>query len=88
MNNHELIYNLRDRYPANDYMQGILGPMEHSAFAEQWTRDNPWMAVPSLLFAIPGYTAAKATGMLNNRSPASMDEIFSGYGGMLKGLLK
>jgi hypothetical protein len=82
------LYNLRASLPRDDYLQGILGPIEHGAFAREWTKENPWLAVPSLTFAIPAYTAAKATGLLSNRSPASVDEIFAGYGGMLRGLLE
>ena len=87
MDSHAQLFGLRNQYPRNDYMQGILGPMEHSAFAEQWVRDNPYIAIPSLLFAIPAYTAAKKAGLTNARSPANIDEIFGGYEGMIRGLL-
>lgn len=86
MDSHSDLYNLRAKYPRDDYMQGILGPMEHAAFAKEWTMDNPYLAVPSLMLAIPAYTAAKSMGLLNNRSPASIDEIFSGFEGLLSGL--
>lgn len=79
-------YAMRAQYPRGDYMQGILGPMEHAQFAQQWTQDNPYIAAPSLLFAIPAYYAAKKMGLTNSRSPASIDEIFAGYEGLLSGL--
>jgi len=86
MSPHARLFAMRNAYPRGDYVQGILGPMEHAAFAEEWTRENPLAAIP-LLFAIPGYTAAKKMGLTNARSPASMDEILQGYEGMMKGLL-
>lgn len=77
---------LRDTYPRKDYMQGILGPREHSDFARETVGRNPMMAAP-LALAIPGYTAAKAVGLMPQaRSPASLDEIFAAYEGLFSGL--
>lgn len=79
-------WRLRDRVPADHPLQRTLAPLEHGQFAEETVRDNPLMALP-LIFAIPGYTAGKATGLIRGtRSPASWDEIFEGYAGMLRGL--
>ena len=77
---------MRNALPAASPMQSVLGPLEHGQFVEETIRDNPWAALPFLL-GIPGYTAAKATGAVSGtRSPASWDEIFEGYKGMLRGL--
>jgi len=66
--------------------QDVLGPLEHGAFAREWTQENPVVAVPSLLASIPGYTLAKLLGLQNGRSSASIDEMAEGYRGMWEGL--
>lgn len=76
------IIRLRDSPGAN---QAHLGPLEHEAFAREWVKDNP-LAVLSLLPAIPAYTGAKALGLVEGRSPASLEEILAGYRGMWQGL--
>ena len=68
--------------------QRKLAPYEHRAFAREWTADSPLVAAPSLTFAIPAYTAAKALGLQKARSPASLREMGQAYVGMLEGLLK
>ena len=80
---HAELYRQRMQPGAN---QQNLGPQEHQAFAREWTRDNPWLAVPSLTAAIPMYSGAKALGLTKARSPASLDEMASGYRGMWEGL--
>jgi hypothetical protein len=70
--------------PTADHNQ--LAPLEHRAFAREWTQENPWLAVPSLAAAIPLYTAAKALGFTNARSKPSLREIGQGYAGILDGL--
>ena len=82
---HAELYSARAVAPQQ--WQAILGPLEHQAFAREWTQANPWVAAPSLLAAIPAYTLAKSMGLLNTRSPASLDEMASGYRGMYQGLL-
>ena len=81
---HEDLYRAR-RAPGAD--QGMLAPFEHRAFAREFAQESPVRAAVSLPFAIPAYTAAKAAGLTGARSPASLDEIFAGYHGMLEGLL-
>jgi len=81
---HADLYNARATAPPD--FQAILGPMEHQAFAREWTQDNPWLAVPSLTAAIPAYTLAKMAGVLSTRSPASLQEMLGGYKGMFEGL--
>lgn len=79
---------MRARLPRNDPMQASIGPMEHAAFAREWTEEQPYFAVPSLLAAIPAYTAAKYLGLFGgkNRSPASLEEMAEAYRGMGQGL--
>jgi hypothetical protein len=76
---------LRRRAPDADHE--LLAPMEHRAFAREWAQEEPLLAGVSLPFAVPAYTAAKAAGLTNARSPASLVEIMSGYHGMFEGLL-
>ena len=66
--------------------QEHLGPLEHGAFAESMVSRNPLWSVP-LLFATPAYSAAKHAGLLQTRSPASVDEMAEGYRGIGRGLL-
>ena len=81
---HEDLYRMRRR-PGAD--QGMLAPFEHRAFAREFAQESPFRAAVSLPFAIPAYTAAKAAGLTGARSPASFDEIFAGYHGLVEGML-
>lgn len=83
---HAELYNLRDAAGSDNPLQATLGPMEHAAFAREWTEDQPFLAVPSLLAAIPAYTAAKALGLIKTRSPASLSEMVQAYRGVGQGL--
>ena len=85
MLSHSDLYRLRNKQGAN---QGMLGPLEHRAFAREFAQDNPLTAAISLPFAIPAYSGYKALGFGNARSPASMDEILQGYKGLLEGLIR
>jgi hypothetical protein len=68
-------------------MQRLLAPFEHQAFAREWTRENPYLAVPSLAAAIPVYQGAKLLGLGGpDATPASLDQLFAGYRGMMEGL--
>ena len=66
--------------------QEHLGPLEHGAFSQSLVAQNPLWSVP-LLFATPVYSAAKSMGLLQTRSPASVDEMAEGYRGIGRGLL-
>ena len=66
--------------------QRMLAPLEHRAYAREYTQENPWIAAPSLAVAIPAYTALKALGIKKARSPASMNEVVQGYAGIMDGL--
>ena len=83
---HADLYALRSTLPSNDPRQAEIGPYEHRAFAREWTQDSPWIAPLSLAFAVPAYTAAKATGLQKARTPASWGEIGQGYAGIYDGL--
>ena len=94
---------LRDQYPRDDYMQGVLGPMDHSAAVQDLVENNPVLGLLASIPGIPAYTGLKYVSKSpagkympdwlyniagNARSPASLDEIFAGYEGAVKGLLK
>jgi hypothetical protein len=68
----------------------LLAPFEHMAFAREWTRENPWVAVPSLSAAIPLYQLAKLLGVAPDASGTatkpSLDQLFAGYRGIGQGL--
>lgn len=67
-------------------VQAELAPMEHRAFAREFAQESPIRAAVSLPFAIPAYTAAKAVGLQNARSPASWEEMKQGFIGLNEGL--
>ncbi len=77
---------MRNEAGDNPALQQVLGPMEHQAFAREYAQNSPVQAAVSLPFAIPLWTAAKALGIQPARSPASLEEIKSGYTGLLQGL--
>ena len=81
---HAQLYQLRQGAPKD--IQAIIGPYEHQAFAREFAQESPVSAAISLPFAIPAYTAAKALGFTNARSPASLDEITRSYKGLAQGL--
>lgn len=85
---HSQLYRLRNSLPDNHPLHAILGPLEHRAFAREWAKENPYLAVPSILFAAPFYSAAKGAGILQGRSPASFNEISSAYQGAYQGMLR
>jgi hypothetical protein len=62
----------------------LLAPFEHMAFAREWTKENPWVAVPSLSAAIPLYQLAKLLGYEGTKP--SLDQLFAGYRGIGQGL--
>lgn len=71
----------------NDPQQAVLAPYEHRAFAREWTIENPFVAIPSLLASIPAYTAGKALGLIKgNSTPASLDQLAEGYRGLGEGV--
>lgn len=70
----------------NRIAQNILAPMEHQAFAREWTRESPILAPLSLSVATPLYSLAKAAGLMKARSDPSWAEVKAGYKGIFQGL--
>ncbi|MCI0561998.1 MAG: hypothetical protein MN733_26215 [Nitrososphaera sp.] len=73
----------------------MLAGLEHGAFAREWVEENPLLAVPSLLFATPGYAigkkVAQATGLDRyipylGGTPPTISQVASGYEGMWSGI--
>lgn len=81
------LYNqMRGQYPRADYMQGVLGPLEHRDFVRETVGQSPVMGA-ALAVATPAYTLAKLLGMYPRaRSQPSWDEIFAAYEGLFSGL--
>ena len=82
---HAELLRLRNSLPDNDPRHAMLGPMEHAAFAREWTMENPLLAVPSLAVSIPGYSLAKLFGK-GARTKASFGEMGQAYRGVGRGL--
>lgn len=85
MSNEELMQ-LRKQYNQDTEAQDVLAPLEHQAFAREWTQENPFAATVSLPFAIPAYTAAKYLGLTGSRSSPSLSQLTAGYKGLGQGL--
>lgn len=79
----EALYQAREA-PGAD--QNRLGPLEHGAYAESRVRERPVLGVIEQLAMIPGYTGAKALGLMDSRSPASVDEMAEAYRGVGRGV--
>ena len=60
---HAQIYRLRDYNADNPEIDKKLAPYEHQAFSREWTKEMPFIAVPSLAIATPIYAAAKSLGI-------------------------
>jgi len=75
---------LRNQYGPHDYMQGILAPYEHAAFAREQGQQG---GIPALSAAmdIPLYQAAKALGM-GSRSGFDPWQMIPAYGALYQGL--
>jgi len=83
---HADLLRLRNSLPPNDPRQAELAPYEHAAFAREWTAENPYMAVPALSIAIPGYSLLKGAGLVHSRTPASLAEMTQSFRGVGSGL--
>jgi hypothetical protein len=77
----------RDRLADDDPLHAIYGPAEHGAYARARVNDAGLFGLIEQLAGITAYTPLKAMGVYGGRSPASVDEMLSGYGGALMGLL-
>lgn len=88
---HSDLVQLRDKNADNEQLQQLLAPYEHRAFSREWTKEQPLIAAPSLLFATPGYYIAKKLGFMSNggtATPASLEQVKQGYKGIYEGLTK
>ncbi len=77
---------LRKQYAPNDYMQGILAPYEHQAFAREVSQEGVLPAASQAVVAIPAYQAAKGLGLMGSRTGFQPDQAFAGWQGVLQGL--
>ena len=92
---------LRDRYPRNDYMQDVLGPIDHGYAVQDFVQNSPVSGLLASPLGIPAYTLLKALskGSMgdympewlrevagNARSRPSLDEIIEGYKGYGRGI--
>lgn len=76
---------LRNQYAPNDYMQGILAPYEHQAFAREVAGEG--LGGTAAAYGGPiAYYLAKLSGLMGGRTPASMDEVFAGWQGANQGI--
>jgi hypothetical protein len=74
------------RNHATQQEQAPLANLEHAAWAREYVHDNPILGVPAMMALVPGYTALKALGAMNGRTPPSLKEMGAGYQGMWEGL--
>lgn len=65
----------------------LLAPLEHRAFAREYVGENPVSGAIGVGAAIPAYQLAKLLGLGGEgATPASWDQLFGGYHGILEGL--
>lgn len=79
---------LRNRYPGDAMMQSLLAPLEHRAYARELWKVDPVQAA-AMVGAIPAYQGAKALHLTpsdESSTPASLDELFAGFQGLIEGL--
>lgn len=79
---------LRNRYPGDAMMQSLLAPLEHRAYARELSKIDPFQAA-AMVGLIPAYQGAKALGVMprdETSTPASLDELFAGFQGLIEGL--
>jgi hypothetical protein len=83
----EDLFKMRDRYTADPFMQKLLAPFEHQAFARQYVQDNPMMGPLVMGTSIPLYQLAKFLRMQQgSRSGFDLDQLFAGYTGLFQGM--
>ena len=77
---------LRNQYGPKDYMQQVLAPYEHAAFAREVASNNPLAGVGLGLLAVPAYQQAKALGVIGSRTGFQPDQMFSAWRGIGQGI--
>lgn len=80
---HANLFNARES--GDPLTASLLAPFEHQAFAREWVKEDPKNLV-SLLASIPAYQLYKLAFRPPNTTPASLDQMFAGYRGMMQGL--
>ena len=93
---HAQLSMLRDKVAGGSPEDAALAPLEHQAFAREWTQEQPLLAPASLAVAAPLYYLAKQPAMLElaqrlglvgpNATPASLEQLRGSYSGIGQGL--
>ena len=76
----------RGALPAEDPRQAQLAPLEHEAFAREYTQEHPIAGPLALGVLTPAYAAAKAAGATSGRTEPSLEQVLAGYRGIGQGL--
>ena len=88
---HAQLSSMRESFRDNPAVYAALAPYEHQAFAREWTKEQPLLAVPSLTAAIPLQYLAKLSGVMPKMSdapqtPASLSQVTHGFRGIGQGV--
>ena len=93
---HAQLSMMRDKLTGGSPEDISLAPLEHQAFAREWTQEHPLLAPASLAVAAPLYYLAKQPAMLAlaqqlglvgpNATPASLEQLQGSYSGIGQGL--
>lgn len=79
---HADLYRLRGLSPPEE--QPSLAPLEHRAFAREFTKDHPLLGAGVPLAAL-GYYLGKKSGLIKSRTEADFDQVFGAVDGTLQG---
>jgi hypothetical protein len=81
---HADLYRLRGltKDPAT---QQMIAPLEHRAFAREFTQDHPAIAGAAVPLSALGYYLGKKSGLIKSRTPADLDQVFGAVQGTLQG---
>lgn len=79
---HADLYRLRGLSSPDE--QVALAPLEHRAFAREYTQEHPVSGYGVPLAAL-GYWLGKKTGAIKSRTPADLDQVFGAVQGTLQG---
>jgi len=79
---HADLYRLRGLSSKDE--QSTIAPLEHRAFAREYTKEHPVSGYGVPLAAL-GYYLGKKTGAIKSRTPADLDQVFGAVQGTLQG---
>lgn len=92
---HATLLNMREKARGTPEYERLAAP-EHGAFAREWTKEQPWLAAPSLAVASPLYYLAKSKPLIgaaqslglvgNDATPSSLEQLLASYRGIAQGL--